>query len=108
MSESILISPAVSGDAQKNSTISTRLRGRVLFDSNITFDFPAKKFEAGAKIKTTSLTDTFTYEDFQRQYGDKAIPLFKLVLGAELTVFATDSRIIASQGQIVISLIASG
>jgi NhaP-type Na+/H+ or K+/H+ antiporter len=98
---------AVSGEAQKSTSVSAHLRGRVLFNQKITYEVLSGKFEQGAKIKATPLTESFTIDAFRKQYGQKAIPLCKLIPGKELTVFATDSRLSADQGQIIVSLIAA-
>lgn len=52
------------------------LRGRFLFGKGIHFNFLSKKFAEGAVVKSTNLTEEFTFEDFRMEHGSEVIPLF--------------------------------
>jgi NhaP-type Na+/H+ or K+/H+ antiporter len=52
------------------------LRGRFLFGKGIHFTFLSNKFAEGAGVKSTNLTEEFTFEDFRTEHGNEVIPLF--------------------------------
>jgi NhaP-type Na+/H+ or K+/H+ antiporter len=52
------------------------LRGRFLFGKGIDFNFLSNKFAGGAMVKSTNLTEEFTFEDFKMEHGNNVIPLF--------------------------------
>ncbi|UCC48004.1 MAG: cation:proton antiporter, partial [Gemmatimonadota bacterium] len=70
--------------------VSRSLRGRFLFDPQATYWNLTARFDAGADVKTTNLTEAFDYERFRARYR-KAIPLFLIGAGNELTVFTVKS-----------------
>jgi hypothetical protein len=51
------------------------LRGQFLFDSTANYWNLTARFDAGADVKTTNLTETFDYQTFRQRYPS-AIPLF--------------------------------
>jgi len=71
-------------DAQQ--ALSRNLRGHFLFDPTATYWNLTARFDAGADVKTTNLTEAFDYEKFRQQYRD-AIPLFLIDEDGHLTVF---------------------
>jgi hypothetical protein len=66
--------------------VSRHLRGRFLFDRDATYWYLTARFDAGADVKTTNLTDEFDYQKFKDRYR-KAIPLFLIGDNGKLTVF---------------------
>ena len=86
-------------------TVSRHLRGRPLFHPGITYGQLSSRVAAGAVIKTTSLTDDFDYDAFQRHYGGLALPLFLVDKNGDLTVFTIDRPPQPQPGQKLISLI---
>jgi len=67
--------------------VSRHLRGRFLFDPRAAYWNLTGRFDGGADVKTTNLTDAFDYETFMSLYRD-AIPLFLIGEDGELTIFA--------------------
>lgn len=90
-----------------NDTVSIELTGRLLFGKDITFDHLIQKFRAGAEIKTTSITEEFSYLDYQNLYQDSALPLFLLKASQQLDIFATDNIPTPEPGDAIISLVNS-
>jgi NhaP-type Na+/H+ or K+/H+ antiporter len=66
--------------------LSRRLRGRFLFDSQATYWALTARFDAGADVKTTNLTEAFDYQTFRDLYQE-AVPLFLIDEAGKLTVF---------------------
>ena len=81
------------------------LTGRYLFGQKMTFPFLMEKFQQGAVIKATPLTEKFDYVDFQTRYNHPAIPLFLITKKDKLVIYTTDYQPIPKPGQTLISLV---
>ncbi len=94
-----------------NLSIGTRqkmpqhLRGRFLFDRGATYDKISARFESGAKVKRTPLTDEFDFDAFMAQHGETALPLFVLKESGELVVLSAADRTNPTPGQTLVSLV---
>ncbi len=66
--------------------VSRHLRGHFLFRPGANYWNVTARFDAGAVVKSTNLTETFDYEKFNDLYRD-AIPLFFIGNNGRLTVF---------------------
>jgi NhaP-type Na+/H+ or K+/H+ antiporter len=97
--------PSESEDKGHKEATSDHLRGRLLFDSGITYSYLSKRFSAGAVIKTTNLTEDFDFDSFKTHYGEAAVPLFLVDQNGNLSVFTTDNPPKPQSGQKLISLI---
>ena len=73
-------------ESSSESDIPLHLRGQPLFSSTATYASLEERFEAGAEIGALTLTDAYTYGQFQSDY-DVAMPLF-LIRGDKLLVFS--------------------
>lgn len=62
--------------AEKHEKSVDYLRARFLFGEELSYQRLVERLDAGAVIKATKLTPEFTYEEFQKEYGGNAIPLF--------------------------------
>ncbi len=98
--------PPVHGN-HRTGTAGHILQGRFLFDADATFALLDKQFEAGAVVKTTSLSEEFSYETFQERYGDTALLLFVIPKPGELVVVTPDKNIKPKAGDKVIALVAA-
>jgi hypothetical protein len=78
--------------------------GRILFQKNANFDFLTRQYEEGKIIKSTQLTETFTYQNFKKTHGDEAIPLFLVLNDNSIQPFTTDNPPIPQPGNILISM----
>lgn len=67
-----------SQDSKKSEkmTATGEFRGRALFAESVTQQKLASLLSQGATIKATTLTDSFTYENYLEQNGKGVIPLF--------------------------------
>lgn len=57
------------GASGRSDAISAEQRGRTLFGKGVTYGYLAQRFAEGAVVKTTELTEEFTYDDFLARYG---------------------------------------
>lgn len=90
-----------------NTVTPSHLTGRFLFGSQMTYAYLTDKFRDGAIVKATKLTPDFDYEDFQRQYGDQAVPLFLVTEKKKLRIFTEDNQPTPRSGNTIISLVES-
>lgn len=77
----------------------------VLFGTDVTFSKLASLISQGAKTKQTNISDSFSYDDYQKQYGKRAIPLFAFNAKRQLRFFTDDMTLIPSAGWTITALI---
>jgi NhaP-type Na+/H+ or K+/H+ antiporter len=91
------------GEEGRKDSVPLEQRGRVLFESGMTYQKLDEAFKSGATVKATSLSEQFTLESLSAQHGE-VIPLFLVSPTGVVTVFATDKRPTGRPGQVVVSL----
>lgn len=82
-------------------------RGRLLFTADINHAQLESLFEQGAVVKTTLLTESFTFADFVAKHGDRATVLFCFDADRKLKVRTAQKRLEPDAGDTVISVIAA-
>lgn len=82
------------------------LRGRLLFNPELSFNKVSHQFEVGAVVKRTVLSSQFGYVEFKELYNDTAIPLFLIDENRMLNIYTADNQPIPRPGQTLISLIS--
>jgi Trk K+ transport system NAD-binding subunit len=81
-------------------------QGRTLFDMPVTIGELEDRFAAGERIKKTTLTPDFTYDDFLARYGESALVLFRIdETGKKLAVATQKSDLTPRPGQKLIALV---
>ena len=95
--------PPQKSSAGKGVEVPADLRGRLLFGEGIDFWEFEKRIERGWSIKSTQLTEQFSFDDYQSQHRGEAVPLF-LVAGGKLSVFTVQTPPTPAAGQTLISL----
>tara|TARA_R110002095_G_scaffold215072_1_gene208412 strand:+ start:3000 stop:4736 length:1737 start_codon:yes stop_codon:yes gene_type:complete len=63
--------------------------GRTLFDETISYEDLEKRLIDGAEIKTTLLTEEFSYEDYLEQQGETRLMLFAIDPNENIHIFTT-------------------
>ncbi len=95
---------AMKGDGEnEEGSVSREQRGRVLFESGLSFQRLDEAFKSGATVRATQLTEQFSLEDLAAQHGH-VVPLFLISPSGAVSVFATDKRPPGRPGQLVVSL----
>ncbi len=92
------------GEEAQDESLSRHLRGRMLFGADQTYRTLNRRFEAGAVVKSTKLSETFDYEAFRERYGDSARLLF-VVDGGALKISVAGEKLSPRPGQAVIALV---
>ncbi|GAB7022368.1 cation:proton antiporter [Salidesulfovibrio brasiliensis] len=77
-------------DPENGAKSSIRASGRQLFGEDVTYDTLADLIEKGAELKTTPLTDKFTFELYMDQCEEKRIPLFAVTPGGRIHLFTAE------------------
>jgi NhaP-type Na+/H+ or K+/H+ antiporter len=81
------------------------LQGRFLFGREATYENLAARFDSGAIVKRTDITEEFSFEFFKAMYGESAIPLFIITESRKLVVCTADSKPEPEPGQTLISIV---
>ncbi|MEC8376880.1 MAG: NAD-binding protein, partial [Pseudomonadota bacterium] len=76
-----------------------------LFDEGVTYAFLASAISRGAAVKTTRLSEEFSYEQYISQYGERATPLIAINSEGKSFTFINGNSIEPKAGWRVISLI---
>ncbi|XOV77965.1 MAG: cation:proton antiporter [Aestuariibacter sp.] len=74
---------------------------------NITYSKVASKVAKGAIIKRTSLTESFTYEDYQNEYKDGFVPLFIINPKGNISFFSSNKPVEPVAGCQLVSLVVT-
>lgn len=85
--------------------VSTRHRGYELFGENVAYGNLAYLLRNGAEIKSTQLSDEFTFEQYLEKYGDRVIPLFAIDGKQRIQIFVTNGKMKPESGWTIIGMI---
>ena len=93
-------------EALPEQEVPGHLHGRFVFGHSATFQRLDALHQAGAVIKSTSLTREFDYNAFKQLNGDQTLPLFLIdKTSRRLMVFTTDSPLTPASGQVIINMV---
>lgn len=100
--------PSAGEDTKQREKISGELHGRVLFDKSATYSELARRWDGGARVKSTKLTKEFDFDAMKKHYPNGTmLPLFVVSDSTrELSIFTRESPPTPKSGQTVISLAA--
>lgn len=96
--------PTRSVTKRHDSSIAT-LRGRPLFANDATFPFLAFRLGNGAEVKSTTLSEEFTFDDYRARYGESAVPLFIVDADGRLAICDASQEAKPRAGHTVIALV---
>lgn len=95
------------GDKDNPSRKTVSHNHQTLFDSTVSYSKLASLISQGATIKQTNISSEFTYQDYQEQYGNKAIPLFCFNAKQQIRFFTEQNPYTPEQDWTLVSLIKS-
>ncbi|MFC1474785.1 cation:proton antiporter [bacterium] len=104
-SEVYQVMPKERTDKRLRSSIPLHLHGRYLFSKEMTHSRLDECIEMEADIKTTHLTEKFTYNDFLERYAHDVVPLLIINEKNEITVCTADSTPAPKPGQRIVALV---
>lgn len=96
--------PKSSALGQAQMEIPRHLRGRTLFSDAVSFEQLEELTQAGYRLKATSITPAFSYEDYQKAHSQKALPLLLVKDGVVDVIFTAGDKPRASAGSKLIGL----
>jgi NhaP-type Na+/H+ or K+/H+ antiporter len=85
--------------------VSTRHRGYELFGEQIDYGSLAYRLRKGAEIKSTQLSDEFSFEQYQEKYTERAVPLFAVDNKNRLHIFVTNGKMKPESGWTITGII---
>ena len=95
-------------DNEKSSSrhkAASGLRGNIFAAEDLTYKKFASLLSQGAEIKSTRLSEDFSYEDYIDQYGKRAILLFALTADNRLKVFVPGDNLTPASGWTIMALV---
>lgn len=92
-------------DMGKRGKVSKNSQWPTIFSKEHTFSDLEKMVNTGGVIRSTDLTDAFTYEDYKTKYANRFIPFFAVNPKGQLFVASENQPIEPREGWTVISLI---
>ena len=95
----------IDGGPSRRDTSSPHIQGRLLFGEDITYSTLAGRLNGGAQVKVTSITNEFTFSDFQSLYSTSAIVMFVITDTGQLSIATSESPLEPQPGQTVIALV---
>ena len=85
--------------------VSTRHRGYELFGGDVAYGDLAYLLRNGAEIKSTQLSDEFTFEQYLEEYGERITPLFAIDNKQRIQIFVANGKMKPESGWTIIGMI---
>lgn len=98
------IQTSVAAKLSEKHLQSTAKRGSILFDGSLTYSKLASLLAQGAEIRSTKITETFSFDQFKATHGANAVPLFAIEPSGRVQVFVDQSELIPAAGCNLVSL----
>jgi len=95
-------SEPTAGKAEKKTAF--KYGGRTVFGESLTYQDLNQILDRGAEMKTTVLTEEFTYKDYQQQPRGERVPLIAIDALGDIKVFTADPDFQPKAGWKIISL----
>ncbi|WP_395339187.1 cation:proton antiporter [Ningiella sp. W23] len=93
-----------SDETERHQVSKAYAKKLTLFDSFVTYAYLANAMSKGAQLKTTAITETFTFEQYVQQYKNNLVPLL-YINDKSVGVFTADNTLNIQAGCKVLSLI---
>ncbi|MFP3854487.1 MAG: cation:proton antiporter [Anaerolineales bacterium] len=99
--------PEIQRDYRREK-VANELRGRLLSSEDHTYRFFRDTFdEPGTEVKTTRLTEAFSFQDFREEHDDNVIALFLKKPSGDVHVCAVDNPLQPEAGDLIVSIVPS-
>jgi NhaP-type Na+/H+ or K+/H+ antiporter len=97
----------IASNHSKRDAFSAGLQGKTLFDESASYAQLQERLQQDQRIKCTSLTESYTFEDAKRSMGETLLPLFIIHSKGALQIIQAGQSVQPTPGQTLISLSAS-
>jgi CPA1 family monovalent cation:H+ antiporter len=94
--------PPEDGKAEEKTAF--RYGGLPLFHEELTYPDLLQQVEQGAEVRTTGLTEAFSYPDYLARHGDRRLPLFAIDDSGNIHVFTPEPPFSPEPGWKILSL----
>ena len=95
-------------ETKERDKLSRELHGGILFGENLGYYELVERFNKDGDVKSTPITEKFSYETFLKKYGEEnVLPLFLINEDKTLIIYTKGSKPKPEPGQTVISLISN-
>lgn len=84
--------------------VSHGYQGLPLFSDDVNYSYLLRRIENGSTIKSTKLTETFTWKHFQEMYQTSRLPLFKIDEKKRITPFTPENSWQPTVGSTILAL----
>ena len=102
------LAPEAADEGGRLTQMPQHLQARRLFDSAATYSEITRRFQQGATVKRTGLTDEFSFDDYLEHYRETALPLFVVRESGRVTVLEAEGKVPVKAGRTLISLVFDG
>jgi len=100
-----LLSEIDNSSTEQASRTTVNHKSHILFGNDISFSKLASLVAQNASIKQTNLSDSFTFADYQNEYGKRALPLFTFDSKKHLHFFTAENTTTPESGWTIVALI---
>ncbi len=91
--------------AREKGRKAVSLAGLEAFGEGINFVELSRRLARGAEIRQTNISEAFSFEQFLKNYGERAVPLFAIDPKGRVEVFATEAEVMPKSGWVVLALV---
>jgi len=98
------IAPEQAENKEDDKFSPQHLRGRFIFGNKTSYSSLNRRFESGATLKSSKLTEEYTLDKFKQRYQD-CVPLFLITEDKKLKVFSSDMDFEPKAGHTLIALV---
>lgn len=105
-SETFQIAPHEFDEEEDVGLLPEHLRGRLLFEPPVNFEELSLRYEHAGELQTIALSEEYTYQDFQDQYGSGAVAMFLIDPDQETaSIFTRSSALQPKPGDRIVALV---
>ena len=97
----------IASNHSKRDAFSAGLQGKTLFHESASYAQLQERLQQDQRIKCTSLTESYTFEDAKQSMGETLLPLFIIHSKGALQIIQAGQSVQPTPGQTLISLSAS-
>lgn len=97
------IAPKSSKDGKDG--LGSQFHGRMLFSEQATYFELDERMARGEVLKSTKLSETFSFDDFKKRYGADALPLFAVTEDEKLRIITADKPFEPKPGLRLVALV---
>lgn len=101
------LAPSPEKIARNSKDYPLHLRGRLLFGPELHYEVLLQKLVDGAVVKTTNITDEYTFENYMQDHKETVVPLLSISEDKQLKIFTDNSTIAPKSGEKLVSLFMS-